>query len=257
MNKFMKSLLITGIVASNATAVLATTPQNVRVLEQRVATSATLKAEQASVNYSNFIKNGGGQLWVNLTLEGAQFNTNDPYKIKDAITQNYDIETTLAVGNDGKSIEVGVYKPNAGIEYINNWEITIDSSVLTCDNDVTIKIPVLKDMPTVNTPKVITDKQSITVKELEEGFILNIEGINGAYFNTGCLGGFIRKSIMRTSNIAVNPIPYCDGLNSTKVKLHIKSLNPVPYYRDVLEFRIEGEATNSPVPLLVSLPIIR
>ena len=62
---------------------------------------------------------------------------------------------------------------------------------------------------------------------------------------------------MRTSNIAVNPLPYCDGLNSTKVKLHIKSLNPVPYYRDVLEFRIEGEATNSPVPLLVSLPIIR
>ena len=60
MNKFMKSLLITGIVASNATAVLATTPQNVRVLEQRVATSATLKAEQASVNYSNFLKNGGG-----------------------------------------------------------------------------------------------------------------------------------------------------------------------------------------------------
>lgn len=175
MNKFMKSLLITGIVASNATAVLATTPQNVRVLEQRVATSATLKAEQASVNYSNFLKNGGGELWVNLTLEGAKFNTNDPYKIKDAITQNYDIKTTLAVGNDGKSIEVGVYKPNAGIEYINNWEITIDSSVLTCDNDLTIKIPVLKDVPTVNTPKVITDRKSITVKELEEGFTINLK----------------------------------------------------------------------------------
>ncbi len=54
MNKFMKSLLITGIVASNATAVLATTPQNVRVLEQRVATSATLKAEQASVRFFNY-----------------------------------------------------------------------------------------------------------------------------------------------------------------------------------------------------------
>ena len=62
---------------------------------------------------------------------------------------------------------------------------------------------------------------------------------------------------MRTSNISVDPLAYCDGLHSTKVKLRIKSLNPVPYYRDVLEFRIEGEATNSPVPLLVSLPIIR
>ena len=257
MKKFMNSLLITGLVVFNATTVFAAIPQDVTAIEQRESTLATLKAEQASVNYSNFLKNGGGELWVNLRLEGAQFNTNDPYKIKDAITQNYDIQTTLAVGNDGKSIEVGVYKPNAGIEYINNWEITVDSSVLTCDNDLTIKIPVLKDIPTVNTPKVTTDRQSITVKELEEGFILNLEGINGAYFNTGCLGGFIRKSIMRTSNIAVNPVPYCDGLNSNKVKLHIKSLNPVPSYRDVLEFRIEGEATNSPVPLLVSLPIIR
>ena len=257
MKKFMNSLLITGLVVFNATTVFAAIPQDVTAIEQRESTLATLKAEQASVNYSNFLKNGGGEVWVNLTLEGAQFNTNDPYKIKDAITQNYDIQTTLAVGNDGKSIEVGVYKPNAGIEYINNWEITIDSSVLTCDNDVTVKVPVLKDIPTVNTPKVITDRKSITVKELEEGFTITLEGINGAYFNTGCLGGFIRKSIMRTSNIAVNPVPYCDGLNSNKVKLHIKSLNPVPSYRDVLEFRIEGEATNSPVPLLVSLPIIR
>ena len=257
MKKFMNSLLVTGLVVFNATTVFAAIPQDVTAIEQRETTLATLKAEQESVNYSNFLKNGGGELWVNLTLEGAQFNTNDPYKIKDAITQNYDIETTLAVGNDGKSIEVGVYKPNAGIEYINNWEITIDSSVLTCDNDVTIKIPVLKDMPTVNTPKVITDKQSITAKELEEGFIINLEGINGAFFNTRCNGDFIRQSIIRTSNIAVYPLAYCDGLDSTQVKLYIKALNGVPADSTKLEFRLEGEATNSPVPLLVSLPIIR
>lgn len=191
MNKFMKSLLITGIVASNATAVLATTPQNVEALEQRVSALATLEADVDIVDYSKFLENGSGEVWVKLTLNGAQFNTKDPYEIKDAITQNYDIETSLTVGNNGKSIEFGVYAPNAGIEYISNWEIIIDSSVLTCDNDVTVKIPVRKDMATINTPKIVINTKSITVKELEEGVTLTLEGIDGAFFNTRCNGGYI------------------------------------------------------------------
>ena len=80
-----------------------------------------------------------------MTLEGASFNTTDPYEIKNAISQNYDIQTSLLISLDRKTIEFGVYAPNANIEYLDNWEITIKSSVLRSDQDATIKIPVSHD----------------------------------------------------------------------------------------------------------------
>ncbi|MDO4926591.1 MAG: hypothetical protein Q3980_13160 [Turicibacter sp.] len=55
-----------------------------------------------------------------MTLEGASFNTTDPYEIKNAISQNYDIQTSLLVSLDRKTIEFGVYAPNANIEYLDN-----------------------------------------------------------------------------------------------------------------------------------------
>lgn len=38
---------------------------------------------------------------------------------------------------------------------------------------------------------------------------------------------------------------------------NIRALNGVSIYRDTLEFRIEGMATNSQVPLIVKIPIQR
>ncbi len=265
MKKIVKSLVLSSVMlASSTTSFAATIPQNsiaelqnTATLEKQLTSNVKLYSDQSSVKYSKFLENGGGELWVKLTLDGAKFNTNDPYKIKDAISQNYDIKTSLAVGNDGKSIEFGVYEPNANIEYIDNWEITIDSSVLTSDSNATVKIPVIHDTIYSSTPKVITDKTSVTVDELEKGFYITLETTNGAMFDTRCAGGFIRQSMMRTSNIDIYPLAYCDGLDSTKVKFFIKALNGVPYSKNELEFRIEGNATNSTVPLIVKLPIIR
>lgn len=265
MKKIVKSLVVSSVVLASSTASFAATMpqgslgalQNATSLERQITSNVTLTADQSSVKYSKFLENGGGELWVKLTLDGAKFNTNDPYKIKDSISQNYDIKTTLAVGNDGKSIELGVYQPNANIEYLENWDITIDSSVLTSDSDINVKIPVINDIVYTSTPKVKFDKTSITLDELKNGFDITLETTNGSMFNTRCSGGFIRQSIMRTSNIDVFPIAYCDGIDSTKVKLHIRALNDVPYYRDELVFRIEGNASNSTVPLIVNLPIVR
>ena len=109
-NKIITSLLIAGVLAVNSSTVFAATlPQNLNSLEQQISSKVTLKSDQASVDYTNFIKNGGGEQWVKLTLEGAKFNTNAPNKILKAITQNYDVKTSLLLGNDGKSIEFGVY----------------------------------------------------------------------------------------------------------------------------------------------------
>ena len=220
MKKIATSLVVSSIVLTSSTASFAATiPQsvigavkNTTSLERQITSNATLTADQSSVKYSKFLENGGGELWVKLTLNGAEFNTNDPYKIKESISQNYDIKTTLAVGND--------------IIY-------------------------------TSTPKVKVDKTSITLDELKNGFDITLETTNGAMFNTRCSGGFIRQSIMRTSNIDIFPIAYCDGIESTKVKLHIRALNGVPSYKDELVFRIEGNASNSTVPLIVNLPIVR
>lgn len=265
MKKIVKSLVISSVVVASSTASFAasipqnsiTKLQNTTTLERQLTSNVKLYSDQSSVKYSKFLENGGGELWVKLTLDGAKFNTNDPYKIKEAISQNYDIKTSLAVGNDGKSVEFGVYEPNANIEYLENWEITIDSSVLTSDSNATVKIPVIHDTIYSSTPKVITDKTSVTVEELEKGFDITLETTNGAMFDTRCAGGFIRQSMMRTSNIDIYPLAYCDGLNSTKVKFFIKALNRVPSSKNELEFRIEGNATNSTVPLIVKLPIVR
>ena len=264
MNKFTKTLLITGVVAVSCSTVFAASPskgqvfaaQNSMSIERQISSQATLKSDQQSVDYSKFLENGGGELWVKLTLEGAEFNTKDPNKIKNAITQNYDIQTSLAVGNDGKSIEFGVYAPNASITYLENWEISINSSVLTSENNVKVSIPVNNDIELSKTPKVITNKTSVTVDELVNGFNITLEGINGAKFNTSCAANYVRQSIMQTSNIDVYAIPYCD-LTQTKMTFNIRALNGVSIYRDTLEFRIEGMATNSQVPLIVKIPIQR
>ncbi|AVD37204.1 hypothetical protein [Clostridioides difficile] len=257
--KIITSLLITGVLATNTYPVFASQAiqtQNLTSIEQRISSNVLLKCDQSSINYTNFFKNGGGEQWVKLTLEGAKFNTNDPYEIKNAIKQNYDVQTTIAVGTDGKSIEFGVYEPNAGIEYLPNWEININSSVLTSDTDATIKIPVNYDIHTSATPKIITSKKSITLDELKNGFELDLEGIQGAQFNTDCVGNNVRLSLMHTANIPVMAMTYCD-LDTTHIGFIIKALNDIPSTATEFTFRIEGNATTSQVPLLVKLPIVK
>lgn len=258
-HKIIKSLLLAGVIAINSSTVFAATlPQNVNLLEAQVSSEVTLKSDQQSVDYTNFLKNGGGEQWVKLTLDGAEFNTNDPYKILSAITQNYDIKTSLLVGNDGKSIELGVYEPNDGISYLPNWEITIDSSVLTSDTDASIKIPVNYDMNTQTTPKVVTSKESVTIDELKNGFELSLTATGGAVFNTDCLGNNVRLSLMQTANIPVNAYTFCD-LDLTNVSFFIKALNDIPDSATEFTFRLEQgrNAVLSPVPLIVKIPIIR
>ncbi|WP_195428121.1 hypothetical protein [Clostridium sp. D46t1_190503_E9] len=258
-NKIITSLLVAGVLAVNSSTVFAATlPQNLNSLEQQISSKVTLKSDQASVDYTNFIKNDGGEQWVKLTLEGAKFNTNDPNKILKAITQNYDVKTTLLLGNDGKSIELGVFEPNAGIEYLDNWEITISSSVLTSDTDASIKIPVNYDMNTSTTPKVITSKKSVTVSELKNGFELPLTAIGGAVFNTDCIGNNVRISLMQTANIPVMAYTFCD-INLTNASFFIKALNDIPESATEFTFRLEQErnAVLSPVPLIVKIPIVR
>ncbi|HBF2805429.1 TPA: hypothetical protein ACVT6Z_001397 [Clostridioides difficile] len=258
-HKIITSLLVTGVLVTNALPVFASTPiqtQNLTSIEQQASSNVFLKCDQSSINYTNFLKNGGGEQWVKLTLEGAQFNTKDPYEIKNAIKQNYDVQTTLTVGNDGKSIELGVYEPNAGIEYLPNWEITINSSVLTSNTDASVKIPVNYDMHTSDTPKVITSKNSVTLDELKNGFELDLDVIQGVQFNTDCLGNNVRLSLMNTANIPVMAITYCD-LDTTHIGFIVKALNDIPSTATEFTFRIEGNATTSQVPLLVKLPIVK
>ncbi|CEO35084.1 hypothetical protein [Paraclostridium sordellii] len=258
--RIIKSLLlVAGVLSISSTSVFADAiPQTPISLEQKTSSKVALKSDQKSVNYSNFIKNGGGEQWVNLTLDGAEFNTSNPNEILKAITQNYDVKTTLSVSNDGKSIELGVYEPNAGIEYLDNWEITIKSSVLTSDTDASVKIPVNYDINTSTTPKVITSKQSVTIDELKNGFELPLTAIGGAVFNTDCIGNNVRLSLMQTANIPVTAYTFCD-LDLTNISFFVKALNDIPESATEFTFRLEQErnAVLSPVPLIVKIPIVR
>lgn len=249
------TLMITGILAVNSATAFAAEPvSGMPVMEQQASQEAVLKSDQQSVLYTNFTKNGGGEQWVKLTLEGALFNTGDPNEIKRAISQNYDIQTTVAVCNDGKSIELGVFAPNAGIKYLPDWDIRIDASVLTSDSDMSVRIPVIDDVDPY-APNVITSKKSVSRNELEHGFDLDLQGVRGVQFNTSCLGNNVRLSIMNTANIPVMAITYCD-YDSTHMSFQVQALNPIPLYTNVFTFKIQGNAANAKEPITVSIPIV-
>ena len=260
--KRLVSLSLTACMLSIGTsAVFADTVKSTSTplsLEQSTLSTVTLKSDKSSVNYTDFSKNGGGEQWVKLTLEGAKFNTNDPNEILKAIKQNYDVKTTLLVGNDGQSIEFGVYEPNAGIKYLESWDITIDSSVLTTNEDAKIKIPVNYDMNTATTPKIVTSKKSVTIDELKKGFELPLELTGGAVFNTDCLGNNVRLGLMKTANIPVMAATFCD-ISLNKASFLIQALNDIPDNVNEFTFRLEQKdnAVLSPVPLIVKVPIVR
>ena len=263
MNKrFLNLALVAGLVVSNVSLSFADTLKtdvtlpNLEIGNVREVSNASIVSDKSSVNYSDFLKNGGGEQWVNLELKGAKITTKDPYKLAKAITQNYDVQTTLALPSHGTSFEFGVFAPNSGIEYIDNWEITIDSSVLDIDQDLTIKIPVVNDLGVAETPKIVASKTSVTKDELINGFDLTLETPANVRFNTSCTAYAPRVSIIKTANMDLEVLPYCNGISPNKIKFYIKAMNGVPSYIDTLEFRMEGDATNSNVPMMVKLDIV-
>ncbi|MGL5329535.1 MAG: hypothetical protein ACRDD7_09715 [Peptostreptococcaceae bacterium] len=113
MNKRFLSLMIAaGLVVSNVSLSSANvvgkeekTPKSeVSSIAQK--SGASLVSKQSSVKYSDFLKDGGGWQWVDLELKGAKITTKDPYKLSGAITQNYDVQTTLVGTSDGTNFEL-------------------------------------------------------------------------------------------------------------------------------------------------------
>lgn len=249
------ALIVTNVSISSANGVNGNVEVPTLEVSSEQKSGASLVSKQSSVKYSDFLKDGGGWQWVNLELKGAKFTTKDYSKLGPAITQNYDVQTQLIAPSDGVNFEFGVYEPNPGIEYIDTWEITIDSSVLDIDHDLTVKIPVVNDLGVAETPKIIASRTSVTKDELLNGFDLTLETTAGARFNTSCTAYAPRVSIIKTANMYLEVLPYCDSISPYKIKFFIKASNGVPYYRDALEFRIEGDATNSNVPMMVKLDI--
>lgn len=250
-------LIVTNVSISSANGVNGNVEAPALEVSSEQKSEASLVCKQDSVKYSDFFKEGGGWQWVDLELKGAKFITKDYAKLGPAITQNYDVTTQLIAPSDGVNFEFGVYEPNPGIEYIDTWEITIDSSVLDIDQDLTVKIPVVNDTGATVTPKIIASKTSVTKDELINGFDLTLETTNGARFNTDCLAYAPRVSIIKTANLrSLQVLPYCNDISPTRITFHIKAVNEIPYYRDTFEFRMEGDAIrNSSIPLLVKLDI--
>ncbi|MGL5347697.1 MAG: leucine-rich repeat domain-containing protein [Peptostreptococcaceae bacterium] len=251
-------LVVTNVPLSSANEIEGNVKSPTLEISNEQKSGASLVSKQSSIKYSDFLKDGGGWQWVDLELKGAKITTKDPEVFDKAITQNYDVQTTFALPPHGTSFEFGVFAPNPGIEYIDNWEITIDSSVLDIDQDLTIKIPVENDIGTTVTPKIVANKKSVTKEELLNGFDLTLETINGAKFNTSCMAYGPRVSIIKTANLrALQVLPYCNDISSNRITFHIKAVNGIPSYSDTLEFRMEGDALiNSKVPLMVKLDIV-
>ncbi|MGL4738932.1 MAG: hypothetical protein ACRCW2_15875 [Cellulosilyticaceae bacterium] len=217
----------------------------------------TVIPSKTMVTYSALVA-GDGAVNINFDLQGVKLTTSDPYKFSDNLTQNYDICISEGTSYTKDSFSINVNWSNPGVEYVGDWVININGSMFTDGQDRQIVIKVLNDLGQVGAPKIKTNvDQGVTRQQLTQGFDLEME-MTGAKFNTTCFGNYIRQSMMNSCGIrGLYPVAYCNALQPNKVKLRVQAPNGVESWRTHFEFKIEGNATNSPVPITVRIPIIK
>lgn len=259
MKKNIRKFIAIGLVAMSigATTVNAAVIQDVTSItaEQNVGMKG-ITPNITTINYSDLVK-GNGAVNIKFDLNDVTLTTTSPYVFSDALTQNYDISISEGVHYSKTYFSINVNWANSGIEYNGDWVINIDGSVFSDGADRTITIKVVNDLAAVGTPKIATNVENgVTVQQLTQGFDL-VMNIENAKFNTTCFGNYIRLSMINTSGMSIYPVAYCDGLRPEQVKMRVQAMNGVESWRTHFEFTIQGDATNSPVPITVRIPIIR
>ncbi|WP_053983623.1 hypothetical protein [Niameybacter massiliensis] len=258
MKKMMKKLAAVGLVVMSvgATPVMAAPVQATSVTNQQNVGMQGITPNITTVRYSDMVK-GDGAVHIEFKLNGVKLTTTDPYKFSDAVTHNYDVSVSEGVHYNKELFSMNVNWSNPGIAYNGDWVINIDGSVFSDGADRTITIKVINDLAHVGTPSITTNvDKGVTVQQLTQGFDL-VMNINNARFNTTCFGNYIRVSMMNSCGMYIYPVAYCDSLKPNQVKMRVQAMNGVESWRTHFEFKIEGNATNSSVPINVRIPIIR
>ncbi|MGL4847613.1 MAG: hypothetical protein ACRC28_01615 [Clostridium sp.] len=261
MNKSIKKIIALNLCTAaviGVTAIMPTQIANAKTVtnQERQVFLQDLKPNVTSVKYSDMVSGDGAvHLKVNLP-QGVKLTTTDPYKFSDALTQNYDISISEGVHYSKDYFIINVNWANSGIKYLGDWVINVDGSMFTDGKARKLNIEVNNNL-FVGTPKITTNvDKGVTVNQLKNGFDLEMN-LQNAEFNTVCFGNYIRLSMIKSSGLDIYPVAYCDSLGRTRVKMRVQAMNGVESWRTHFEFKIEGEATNSPVPITVRIPIIR
>lgn len=214
-----------------------------------------LKTQVSTLYYSDMVQ-GAVNFRVDLP-KGVKLTTTNPYVFSDALTQNYDVSISEGVHYSKEYFTLNVNWANQGIKFLGDWVINLNGSVFTDGKDRQLVINIVNDLQQVGTPKITTNvEKGITVQQLNQGFDL-VMNIENAKFNTTCFGNYIRVSMINTSGLRIHPVAYCDSLKPNQVKMRVQAMNGVESWRTHFEFQIEGNASNSPVPITVRIPIIR
>ncbi|HAX72840.1 MAG TPA: hypothetical protein DCY20_04895 [Firmicutes bacterium] len=240
---------------STSISPLMTQVQASAIVSQEVANDLTPAI--SSVAYSDLVLGDGAvNFKVNLP-EGVKLTTSNPSLFSTYVTQNYDISISEGVATSKSFFVINVNWANQGVAYNGNWEFNIDGKAFTDGKARSFEIEVTNDL-VAGTPVVYTNvDQGVTVEQLNQGFDL-VMNIRNARFNTSCFGNLIRVSMMNTSNIyGIYPLAYCNSLNQSQVKMYVQAMNGVESWKTHFEFKLEGDAIYSSVPITVRIPIIR
>ncbi|MGL4654898.1 MAG: hypothetical protein ACRCWM_03280 [Sarcina sp.] len=261
MKKSIKKLIAVSLCAMAIAGTTTVMPSQVAMAQtitgmERQEALQDLRPDVTSVKYSDMVA-GDGAVYLKVQLpQGVKLTTTDPYKFSDALTQNYDVSISEGVHYSKDYFTINVNWANAGIEYLGDWVIKIDGSMFTDGNARELNIGVNNNL-FVGTPKITTNVDNgVTVNQLKYGFDLEMN-LQNAEFNTACFGNYIRLSMIKSSGLSIYPVAYCDSLGRTRVKMRVQAMNGVESWRTHFEFKIEGDATNSPVPITVRIPIIK
>ncbi|MEG2338839.1 MAG: hypothetical protein RSB66_07130 [Clostridium sp.] len=262
MNKSFKKFVVAGVCGVSIFSLTAILPTTAMAAQSKsvVAKESVrdLKSQVSTVRYSDMVK-GDGVINFNVFLpSGVKLTTTDPYVFSDALTQNYDISISEGVHFNKDNFSINVNWANQGIKYLGDWVININGSVFTDGKSRTLTIGVVNDLVSVGTPRITTNvDKGVTRAQLNQGFDL-VMNIENAKFNTICFGSYIRQSIINTSGIrGINPVAYCNALKPNQVKMRVQAMNGVESWRTHFEFKIEGNASNSKVPITVRIPIVK
>ncbi|MEF9951794.1 MAG: hypothetical protein RR840_08500 [Clostridium sp.] len=262
MEKSLKKVIAAGLCAMSIFSLSAVVPQTAMAAEQQKTVAKQvandLKAQVSSVRYSDMLK-GDGIINFNVYLPtGVKLTTTNPYTFSNALTQNYDISISEGVHSSKDYFSINVNWANQGIQFNGDWVMNINGSAFTDGKARTLTIPVVNDLANVATPKITTNvDKGVTVKQLTQGFDI-VMNIQNASFNTVCSGSYIKRSILESCGIrGLKVDAYCSGLKPNQVKFRVKATNGIESWRTHFEFKIEGEASNSSLPITVKVPIIR
>lgn len=238
LKRFLSAAVLVGIMGANVSMVYANT---MVPIAQSTEQKANVVTNATEIRYSDMLIDG--EVWIDLNLQGAKFKDNlSANEIRDGITTNYEVKTTLALRNDRTGIEFGIYESMSNISFKDEWVITIDSSVLTVDYDLTTTVKVRDNV--ASKPKVVADRTSLTRAELEKGTVVTFS-IEGEEFNTRCSGQYIRRSMMQSANVkGLYVIPYCD-MTKNKITFYMQAMNGVSIHENKLVLSFDNSATSS------------